>query len=350
MLSLEDEIKRFVICTDTCRTVDCVLVCLSLAFSEISDFVKGFPTSASEEKLVNDFLNHPDVKRGLAGLTGSTGALEIKINKDPRFKNLRQYIPQIIDVIRHASAEYAPQRVYQDIERPPLWRIEYEEREAGKIDVREVTHHTSYKKSYAERSSKETNMDSGKAYTVPVLHLDETRGEEKGRRHLSLRINTSKTSLVLYVLMLLINAYVFIEIPWVSYYGKQYRIGTLEITEVRATYTGWDMTRFFIELWRLFNVRPPIFMVYFIGLLIAVIALVVKSPALSTISGLAMLIGWNDFYTSATLLYKLYLQLVGLLGLISIESAELEVGATLGGILSLLQLVIGTYLIYKASH
>ena len=110
------------------------------------------------------------------------------------------------------------------------------------------------------------------------------------------------------------------------------------------------MTWFFIELWQTYNVRPPIFILYFVGLILAIIVFVRRSPVLSVLSGLAMLIGWYDFYSSATTIHKLYVQLAGLLGLVFIKSAKLEVGATLAGFLSLLHLVLGTYLIYKASR
>ena len=88
------------------------------------------------------------------------------------------------------------------------------------------------------------------------------------------------------------------------------------------------MTWFFIELWQTYNVRPPIFILYFAGLILAVIVFIRKSPVLLVLSGLAMLIGWYDFYSSATTIHKLYVQLAGLLGLVFIKSAKLEVGVT----------------------
>jgi len=347
MFFLEKEAGRFVACSETCRSVDCVLVCLSSAFYEIADVARELPSAGSEEGLVSEFLGYPDVRKALAGLAYSIGALEGKINGDPRFKNLRKYLPQIVSTIKNAFMEHTPSRAYHDSKRPPTWRVEYEEHKPREPIMVRIEPRTDY------REHREEAVRSPTRYQYPY----ETR-DRRSRGSLSFRLSRSKVSLALYVLLLLINTYVFVGVPWVTYHGTKYLVDVTnatelqfktEIAEFKASLTGWEMTRFFIDLWRLSGEIPPIFIAYFIGLLLAVIALLTRSLTLSVISGIAMLIGWSDFYTSATSLYKAYIQLfVVVVG--TIDSAEVDAGTILAGILAFLQLVVGTYLIYKATH
>jgi len=333
---LADVIERFVSATATCQSVDCVLVRLSSAFLKIKDLAEGFSTSVSEEELIIAFLNHQEVLKVLAGLADNIEAVEDMIWSDPRFKILRPYTFQIINAIKRGSQIYVAPRVYYDYEKPPLWRIEYEEHKA-----REVEPYTSYE-------MEEGGTGFRRSYSIPVSY--EAKGGESGSRRVSLpRVDFSKVSLILYAVLLAITAYVFVEVPWIAFYGEQYYIGSLKTVPVKISSSGWDMTWFFIELWRSYNVRPPMFIAYFIGLLLAVIALVARSSIISAISGLAMLIGWYDFYTSAATIHKLYVQLIGVIGLINIKSAELEIGVTIAGLLAILHLTVGTYLIHKAA-
>jgi len=299
-------VDRFVVATETCRSIDCVLVKLSSAFFEIRGIVRDFPTTGSEKDLVNDFLNHPETLKVLAGLTNTIGAVENKVQSDPRFKDLRAYAPQIINAIKRASEMHTPRQVYYEHERPPLWRIEYEEQKTGEA----------------------------KRYTSSI--------------RVSLpRSDFSKWFLILYFVLLAITAYVFFGVPWLVLYGERFLIDSLKTTPVKISFSGWDVAWFFIELWRMFNIRPPIFIAYSIGLPLAVIALVARSYIISAVSGLAMLIGWYDFYKSATTTYLLYVQITSIFT--DIKSAELEIGATIAGALALLHLILGTYLIYKTA-
>ena len=345
MFFLEREAGRFVACSETCRSVDCVLVCLSSAFYEIADVARELPSAGSEEGLVSEFLSHPDVRKALSGLAYSIGALEDKINGDPRFKNLRKYLPRIVSTIKNASMEYTPSRAYYDSNRPPTWRVEHEEHKSREPVMVRIEPRTDY------REHREEAVRSPTRYQYP--------GEARSRRSrgsLSSRLSRPKVSLALYILLLLMNTFVFVGVPWVTYYGTQYNIGEMKLTEFKISFTGWEMTRFFIEVWQLSGTHPPIFIAYFIGLLLAVIALLMRSLTLSVISGIAMLIGWSDFYASATsMLYKAYTFLFVLInwaGITDINSVDVEVeaGTVLAGILAFLQLAVGTYLIYKATH
>lgn len=125
-------IERFLSGVDTCRSVDCVLIKLSSAFLEIRDFSKGFPTKETEAELIHEFLSHPNVMEVLAGLADSIDVVENKVLKDVRFSDLRPYVSQIIDAIRHASEKFIPQQVYHSYERPPLWQIEHREQRASR--------------------------------------------------------------------------------------------------------------------------------------------------------------------------------------------------------------------------
>ena len=122
-------IEKFVAGVKTCRSIDCVLANLSAAFFEIKDFAEDFP-KMTEEELVRKFLSDSDVWRFLAGLTNSIDAVKAKIRNDVRLKNLRPYTSLIIDTIKIASEESPPKYTYRDYERPPLWRIEYDEKAA----------------------------------------------------------------------------------------------------------------------------------------------------------------------------------------------------------------------------
>ena len=121
-------IEEFLLGCDTCRSVDCVLVKLSSAIYAIRDIAKSLPTGGlSEEEIVEEFLNHPDVMRVLAGLAGSIDSVRSKIEVDVRFRDLRPYLDMIIASIERASRESRPLREYIDYVRPPTWRIEREE-------------------------------------------------------------------------------------------------------------------------------------------------------------------------------------------------------------------------------
>jgi len=350
MFFLEREAGRFVACSETCRSVDCVLVCLSSAFYEIADVARELPSAGSEEGLVSEFLSHPDVRKALSGLAYSIGALEDKINGDPRFKNLRKYLPQIVSTIKNASMEYTPSRAYYDSKRPPTWRVEHEEHKSREPVMVRIEPRTDY------REHREEAVRSPTRYQYP--------GEARSRRSrgsLSSRLSRHKVSLALYILLLLMNTYVFVGVPWVTFTytytyvvepSIQYPMGVVRAVESRISFTGLEMTRFFISLLEdlpLYDMHP--FITYFIGLLLAVIALLTRSLTLSVISGIAMLFGWSAFYVSVTSFYAAFSQLFLIKGIgFSVDSAEVEAGTILAGILAFLQLVAGTYLIYKATH
>jgi len=356
---VEEIVRKFAAGAETCHTVDCVLVRLSSAFLEISDFVKDFPTTAREEELITSFLNHPEVLRILAGLAFDTEVLEEKIALDPRFKNLRPHTIQILHAVKRASAEHPSKQHYSAFERPPVWRVESMEQELRETEPETATPTTVPHARRGESSIRHYSGEAGSGFEEPSTEQASYKepslysgSEEAGLSESLSRIFSPKACIALYIVMLLVNAYIFAGIPWIVFYGKQYHIsipGGTKITPVNINATGWDMTRFYIELWRQSNVRPPLFIAYFIGLLLAVIALVIQSPTLSTISGLAMLVGWYDFYTTPTVVHKVYIQKI-MGALTEIMWAELRIGARLAGILAVFQLIAGTILIYKASR
>lgn len=313
---IDDVVYTFVMGARNCSSIDCVLVKLSAAILSISDFANAFPDSVREHELVNTFLSHPDVMKVLAGLADNLQYVETKIRSDVRFRNLRPYQNEILDAIRKACQSYVALQIYEP------------------DTSRKITYNIPVLSS----------GESSRRYEVPEKTYTERR------RRVSLpRMSLSKLLLALYVLLLLAIGYVFAEVPWMILYGEQYRIGITEITEaqVQTPISGWDATWFFIELWRAINMQPPIFIAYFVGLLLAVIALVTRSTVLSAISGLAMLIGWYDFYEHATTVYAFYVELAPLF---NIKHAELTIGTYLAGFLSFLYLVLGTYSIHRISH
>ena len=170
-------VNRFVVGASGCHTVNCVLVRLSSAFLAIKDFVEDFPLgSLSEIDLVYESLNHPKVMRILAGLADHVDVVETKIQGDVRFKNLRPYLSLIIDAIRYASQKCTPLREYYDRERPPLWRIEYEEHRARSIEPS-----TSYRVVHGE-SYREADIGHGVVYRVSVRYEDSApRRRPQGR-------------------------------------------------------------------------------------------------------------------------------------------------------------------------
>jgi len=350
---VEEIVRRFIAGTETCHTVDCVLVRLSSAFLEIGDFVKEFPTTAREEELITCFLNHPDVLRILAGLASSIEALVEKITLDPRFKNLRPYTTQILHAVELASTEYPPRHYYSAVEKPPLWRIENLEHELREVKSGKAFSTTALREIEEEPSTGYYPVKVTSTHSRLKNPLSRITGYTRIPRRRGIPLSaliSSKTCIALYIIMLLINAYTFTGLPWIVIHGEQHYISITEgtkITPVSVYVTGWDITQFYIELWRLINIRPPLFIAYFIGLLLAVIALVMRSPTLSAISGLAMLVGWYDLYTSASTNYA---ELKVLAGLIYIKSVELLIGAMLAGILAIFQLVAGTILIHKVSR
>lgn len=125
---IDTYVDRFIVGTDTCRTVDCVLVNLSLAFSTIRDFTNDAPSGGlSEHDLIHCFLNHPRIMMVLAGLASGIDVVEAKIQRDVRFRDLRPYLHTIMDAIRGASQTYTPTREFATYERPSPLFIEYEE-------------------------------------------------------------------------------------------------------------------------------------------------------------------------------------------------------------------------------
>jgi len=350
---VEEVVKKFVAGAETCHTIDCVLVRLSSAFLEISDFVKEFPTTLREEELITRFLNHPDVLKILAGLASGMGVLEEKIAVDPRFKNLRPYTTQILHAVERASAEYPSRQYYSAFEKPPLWRVENMEQEFRKAEPEIVAPSTAPH----VRSKKIRRMTGGFEEPNYMQSSREEPAYTRVRKQLDLSgllsgVFSPKTCIALYIAMLLINAYVFAGIPWIAFHGRQFYISTqrgTEIIPININATGWDMTRIYIEVWRRTGIQPPLFIAYFIGLFLAVIALVMLSPTLSAISGLAMLVGWYDFYTTPAVVHKNYVQKIMDI-LTEIMWAELRIGVTLAGILAVFQLVAGTILVYKASR
>lgn len=133
MSSLIDKyVNIFVSSVSDCHTIDCVLIKLSSTFFAIKDFVEGISSERLHEAdLVDEFLNHPKVMRVLAGLANSIDYVGEKIRGNVRFKNLRPYLPKILNAIRQASQTYASSREFAIDERPPLWRIEYHEKYRG---------------------------------------------------------------------------------------------------------------------------------------------------------------------------------------------------------------------------
>ncbi|MEM0311523.1 MAG: hypothetical protein QXF10_08785 [Ignisphaera sp.] len=346
---IEKCISTFVDGAKDCRSIDCVLTKLSTAFLSIRDFVEASLEPVREDELVKMFLSHPDVMRVLSGLGENLEYVEAKISVDMRFDNLRLYRNEILDAIKTAYQIYVPTQRYETYERPPTWQVERMEyaltsqppppRDTSEDYRPSRVRHIPIARKYEERKEPDTSHIN-KGYGEPV--------KTGTKRRISLpKVGLSKLSYVLCVLLLLALGYIFMKVPWIIFYGERYYIGSIKTTSVQIAASGWDMTWLFIEYWRTFNMRPPMFIVYFIGLLLAVIAFVAKSTVLSTISGLAMLIGWYDFYTHATAYYRFYVQLVALLGLINIKDAALTTGTYLAGILSFLYLVLGTYLIHK---
>jgi len=343
---LEPYIKRLESELSYARSMEWYLTKLSSLVTELKDlcqFLQGFfevSSSTCVEDMLKTVLNDERVKTHMVQLKYSAKWLLEDIERDPRFGNLRPYRALLSSYLASLPPPPPRPRREEPLRVVKLHEPEEEEEMHTPVYKSERLAPTTYEHfepeepRLAERSAKRSSAESETIERKPKF------------------TNVfPKVLVALYILLLLANVYVFATVPWVTYRGKQYVWQGFNIyaREVNASLTGWDVTRFFLDLHQLLGARIPIFIAYLAGLVLAVIALVSVSPTLSAASGVSMLIGWYHFCTSATL-YEFYVRLVSLLGFIEIESGELREGALYAGFLAFLQLALGTYLVYKVKH
>ncbi len=123
-------IERFLISVETCRSIDCVLIRMSSAVYELEEVAEWYDNTKSNKiRVIEAFLRDESVRIILRGLYDNRNYVIEKILRDPRFKILRPYIDLIEKHIVEAfRSGIKPKTIYSIEDRPPLWKIEYEEK------------------------------------------------------------------------------------------------------------------------------------------------------------------------------------------------------------------------------